>query len=384
VGRKKSPIGDEGIEREVNITVRGVLGFSCFLILASCTPASTSPPTRLHTHPASPIPTPVPTARPFPVSTSTPFPTPTTVPTLDHAVVEAAVAKVRARLRGAGVEPLCLRWEDSDDDGEPEWLGLYLQPGEPPRLMAFILDGEVWHELRPLEEHKLGEHPTCELEVRDVNADGRVEILVWGHAGASTDLLHIFAWNGTSYALLAPFEGEAGVRLENADGDLADEIAVGYDAGRDLVWEAVYTWDGGSYGWTWERYSWFYLDRPHVYRADSPEHAVIYFYLAVDDSDLPGAYDLLSAEAQAKQPIEGWMAGFATTVGVEVGSVHELSRSGNTAAVVAQLRAYDNVDGRIIAALWDVEWTVVQTASGWRLDSVVTERLDQWEAVYYD
>jgi hypothetical protein len=288
-------------------------------------------------------------------------------------------------LEAAGVEPLCLRWEDTDADGEPEWLGLYLQPGEPSRLAAFVLDGDTWHDLRPLdgEKYGLGEHPTCELDVRDINADGRVELLVWGHAGVSTDLLHIYVWDGVSYALLAPFEGKRGVRLENADGDLADEVVVGYDAGGDLVWEAVYTWDGSSYGWTWERYAWFYLDRPHVYRTDSPEHAVVYFYLAVNDRDLPGAYGLLSSGAQAAQTAEEWMVGFATTVGAEAGAVHEISRSGDTATVVAQVRAYDNVDGRIIATLWDVQWTVVMTPGGWRLESATTAQLDRWEAVYY-
>ncbi|NIP35118.1 MAG: hypothetical protein GWN23_11435, partial [Gemmatimonadetes bacterium] len=152
------------------------------------------------------------------------------------------------------------------------------------------------------EEHGLGEYPTCELEVRDVNADGRVEILVWGHAGASTDLLHTYVWDGSTYVLLAAFEGNAGLRMENADGDLADEVVVRYDAGAGLVWEAVHTWDGANYGWTWERYAWFYLDRPHAYPTDTSEHAVVSFYLAVDDRDLPGAYGLLTGSAQAAQP----------------------------------------------------------------------------------
>jgi len=307
------------------------------------------------------------------------------VPTLDPATVVAAVAKGQARLEAAGIEPLCLRWEDTDNDGGLEWVGLYLRPEEPPQLAAFVLDGDAWHDLRPLEKekHGLGEYPTCELEVRDVNADGRVEILVWGHAEVSTDLLHIFAWDGTAYVLLAPFEGEAGVRLENRDGDLADEVVVRYEAGDDLVWEAVYTWDGANYGWTWERYAWFYLDRPHAYRTDTSEHAVIFFYLAVNDRDLPGAYGLLNSSAQAAQPYREWAVGFATTVAAEVGAVHELTRSEDVATVAAQVRAYDSVDGRVVATLWDVKWTVVYADAGWRLESATTTQLDRWELGYY-
>ncbi|MFN2271153.1 MAG: hypothetical protein ACK2US_09975 [Anaerolineae bacterium] len=308
--------------------------------------------------------------------------TSTPAPTIDPAAVSAISARGLARLEARGVEPLCMRWEDVDGDGSAEWVGLYFRE----RLMAFVLDGDVWYDLLSLEGGKygLGEYATCGLEVRDVNADGRVEILVWGHAGTSIDILHIFVWDGMAYALVAPFEGEAGVRVENTDGDLVDEVIVRYDAGRDLVWEAVYTWDGKHYGWTWERYAWRYLDRPHVYLDDTPEHVVIFFYLAIDDHDFPAAYVLLSAEAQAAQPYEGWAAGFATTAAIEVGAVHEQGeRSGGTATVAAQVRTYENVDGRIIASLWDVTWKAVQTSGGWRLVSVSGAELDRWEASYY-
>lgn len=294
-----------------------------------------------------------------------------------------------ARLEAAGVAPLCLRWEDTDGDGEAEWLGLHLQPGEPDRLEAFVLDGDAWYDLRPLEGERygLGVYPTCEMEVRDLNTDGRVEVLIWGHAASNTDLLHIFVWDGAGYALLAPFESEAGLWLENLDGDLSDEIVLGcivcHEAGDGLLWEIVYTWDGSGYGWTWERYSWFYLDRPHMYLSDTPGRAVISFYLAIDDRDLPGAYRMLSASAQEAWPYESWALGYVTTVAVEVGSVHETERRGDVATVVAQVRSYDNLDGRVVAALWDVAWTVVQTTSGWRLENVSAERIDQWEATYY-
>jgi hypothetical protein len=359
----------------------GVL--SCALILASCvsTPTSTTVSTSSHTPTLLPsdeaavLPTRLSTWTPTPSSTSTP------APTIDPAAVGAISARGLARLEARGVEPLCMRWEDVDGDGGAEWVGLYFREG----LQAFVLDGDVWYDLLPLAGSKygLGRYPTCDLQARDVNADGRIEILVWGHAGTSIDVLHIFVWDGAAYALVAPFEGEAGVRLENTDGDLIEEVVVRYDSARDLVWEAVYTWDGKHYGWTWERYTWRYLDRPHTYLVDTPEHAVISFYLAIDDRDIPAAYALFSAGAQAAQPYEGWAAGFATTVAVEVGAVYEQSRDSGTAIVTAQVRAYDNVDGRIVASLWDVVWTVVQTSGGWRLESVSSAELDRWEASYY-
>lgn len=352
----------------------------------ACTP--TFPPTAVApTALPTPKPSPTPTSAPVPTPTLTPTsaPTPTPAPTLDPASVSIIAAAGEARLGAEGVEPLCLRWQDTDGDGEPEWVGLHLQPGELPQLMAFVLDGDAWYDLRALEgeTHGLGEYPACELEVRDINVDGRAEILVWGHAEASIDLLHIYVWDGTTYALLSYFEGEAGVRLENTDGDAAEEVVVGYVVGGDLVWEAVYTWGSPAYAWTWERYAWFYLDRPHAYLTDTPEHAVISFYLAVDDRDMPAAYGLLSAVAQADQPYEAWAVGFVTTVAAQVGAVHEISRSEDTATVAAQVRAYDNMDGRVVVRLWDVEWSVVRSPDGWHLQSVAGNQLDSWEAVYY-
>lgn len=366
---------------------------SCVL-LASCMPSlPTSVPTytSVPTHTSTPIPSRTPEPTYTPTSTPTPMPTltPTPAPTIDPAVVTGAVAKVQARLAGLGVEPLCLRLENTDSDGGVEWVGLYMRPSEPPRLAAFVLDGDAWHDLQPLaqepgkKDYGLGEYPACELEVRDTNADGRVELLVWGHAETSVDLLHIFAWDGSSYVLLAGFEGKAGVRLENRDGDLADEVSVRYDAGGGLVWEAVHTWDGANYGWTWERYTWFYLDRPHAYPTDTPERAVISFYLAIDDRDIPGAYGLLNSSARSAQPYDAWAVGFATTLAAEVGVVHESTRSGGAAIVTAQVLAYDNVDGRVVATLWDVEWTVVQSDAGWRLENATATQLDQWELNYY-
>lgn len=347
--------------------------------------APTLTPTPTHT--ITPISTKTPT--PTPIPSSTPPPPPTPLPTLQPSAVETPIAKVQARLAQANVTPLCLRWEDTDLDGEPEWLGAYLQPGEPSQLKVFILDGETWHDLEapPAEPGKvdygLGQYPTCEIEVRDANVDGRAEIIIWGRAEESVDLLHLFVWDGASYRLLGAFVGDAGIRMQDADGDLADEISVRYKAGGGLVWEAVHIWDGANYGWSWERYDWFYLSRPHVYRTDTPERAVISFYLAINDRDLPGAYQLLSQTTQAEQPYETWALGFATTMAVEVGVVHEIERSDDAAVVAAQALSYDNVDGRVAARLWDVSWRVVQTADGWRCVSATTELLDSWDAPYY-
>jgi hypothetical protein len=356
------------------------LGLTCGLCsLAACAVPTVPSPSPAPTFTATPMPSPTPTP--------TPEPTPTPVPTLDPSSVTASIASIGTRLAAAGVEPLCLRQDDTDGDGAPEWVGLYHRPADPPELRAFVLDGGTWHDLLAPEGGEeggtIGEYPTCELEVRDLNADGRVEIAVFGHEETSTDLLHIFAWDGLAYAVLAGFEGEGGIRIENADGDLADEVVVRLRPEGDLVWEIVYTWDGASYAWTWDRFAWFYLDRPHAYRDDTPLHAVASFYLALGDRDLPGAYGLLSTGAQAARPYADWAWGFNTTLDVELGAAHVVSQEGGRATIAAQVRALDNVDGRVIRAHYAVEWQLVDTGSGWRLESGTSDLLEEQEVPYY-
>jgi hypothetical protein len=322
------------------------------------------------------------TATPIPVAT--PAPTPSGAPVVR--VTEAGQAVWAAR----EIDPLCLRWEDTDDDGEPEWVGLYLRPADPPRLEGFVLDGEAWHVLGAVstrapaeDDHGLGTYPTCELEVRDINVDGQTELLFHGHAKNDIDLLHIFVWREAGYALLASFRGDAGIEVNNIDGDLAQEVVARYDAGEGLAWEQIHTWDGAHYGWTWERYSWLYADRPHAYLSDNPEHTVISFYLALGDRDLPGAYSLFSSAVEAAQPYEAWATGFDTMLAAEVGSVHETERGGDAAKVIAQVRSYDNLEGYVVGRLWDVTWTLVREQGAWQLQRGSNVELDRWEAPYF-
>ena len=286
----------------------------------------------------------------------------------------------------AGIQPLCMRQENTDGDPELEWVGLYLASGDVPRLQGFILDGPNRYDLIPPESEEtkgLGEFPTCELEVRDLNADGRTEMVIWGHTQTGATLLHIFVWEGDRYALLGGFEGKGGIRLENRDGDLADEVVVRWRPEGALVWEVIYTWDGARYAWTWDRYAWFYLDRPHPYPDDTPVHALASFYLALNDRDLPAAYRMLSPAAQSARTYEDWALGFATTLRVEVGAIRVTAQEGDRATVAAQVRALDNVDGRVMTTVYAVEWQMVRLGEGWRLDWGTAEPLEQWEVRYY-
>ncbi|HEY89832.1 MAG TPA: hypothetical protein G4N98_08920 [Thermoflexia bacterium] len=322
--------------------------------------------------------------------TATPYSTPN--PALAADTAKRGLARV---LEIAGEADLvCLRHEDTDGDAEPEWLALIHQPAAGPRLSAFVLDGEEFYALpaahpKPGEpDIGLGQYATCELEIRDINADGRPEVAIFGHAEQHETFLHVYVWERGEYRLLGAFRGTADIHFEDRDGDLAEEIIEGHldTAAPSLAWEIIFTWDGQqTYGWTTDRWAWYYLERPHAYLTHKPSYAVISFYLAVDDRDLPGAYALLDTATQSTRPYAAWANGFASTLRVDTGAVHQLPGVGdeNHARVATQVLAWDNEAGRVIARTWEVLWDVVRTAEGWRLTSSTMNLLLEEEMTYY-
>ncbi|HQH39343.1 MAG TPA: hypothetical protein PLH19_12525 [Anaerolineae bacterium] len=90
-----------------------------FLTASTATPTATLTPS-----PPPPTSTPPPTLTP----TATPVPTPDAA-AADN-VARAGLAAVQTRLGDAAL--LCLRYEDTDADGTPEWLAVFQQPTTPP------------------------------------------------------------------------------------------------------------------------------------------------------------------------------------------------------------------------------------------------------------
>ncbi len=368
------------------------IGLILLLGVAACAPTLpfVATPTALPTATATAtlVPTPTP---PTPTATLSPAPTPIPTPDVSaiHGLAEAGQLAVGTQIGDATL--LCLRYEDATGDGAPEWLAVAHQTTNPPRLSAFVLDGDAFYPLEPASpadgkpDVGLGQYPTCEVEVRDVNADGMPEIAIFGHADNNQTLLHLFVWNGAGYRRLGFFSGDAGVRFMNVDGDLEDEIWEGYRerSAPSLAWYVIFTWEEQTYGWTSDRYGWYALNRPQTYPTHKPEYAVIAFYLALDDRDLPGAYNLLFP--QEERTYETWAHGFATTVQVGVGSVHTIpgTVTENSARVAAMVTSWDNEGGVIIGRLWDTEWATVRTAAGWRLTHATAELLEEWTATYW-
>lgn len=368
---------------------------SLSLLLTGCLPTRAPEVTLIPTFtpPAPPA-----TWTPTPLPTATPMPTPTPAPpTPDPAAISGAAQRGLARVRAAAGEAqlLCLRYEDTTGDGQPAWIALTYQEAEPhARLQALILhDDDTVYRLPTVipdpatPDYGLGQYATCELQIRDVNADGRPDIAIFGYADGNRSLMHLYTWADGDYRVLGNFRGTAGVWFEDGQGDLTEQVIEGHrvGGGADLVWQVIFTWDGRTYGWTLDRYAWYSLERPQFPLTGRADHAVISFYLLLNDRDMPRAYTLLSPSYQAARPFTEWVAGFATTLRVEASSVNIIAAASgeNNARVSAMITSWDNEDGRVIGRIWNVVWDLVRTADGWRLTGGTQQLLDSWEAQYW-
>ncbi|MCJ7549435.1 MAG: hypothetical protein MUQ30_07120 [Anaerolineae bacterium] len=344
--------------------------------------------------PATPTTTPPIPAMPSPTFPPAPAASPTPEPAPDPSQLQAVAETGMAALQEAAGEAniLCMRYEDTDTDGQPEWVALTQRQGSTTnRLDAFVLDDGIVYEL-PSAQPKpgapdigLGEFATCEIEIRDVNVDGMPEIAIFGHAKGNETLLHLFAWEDDGYRRLGFFSGNAGVSFMDLDGDLEEEIWEGYrmQSAPSIAWYVVYTWENNTYGWTSDAYGWYFDDRPQSYPTHLPDTTVIAFYLALNERDLPGAYELLLP--QSRPSYEEWAIGYATTLQVSAGDVHTIpaATGESRSRVSAMVRAWDNERGVLVGRLWNVEWDMTLTEDGWRLLTSTAELLDEWPVSYW-
>lgn len=373
----------------VCLAALGGCGFPQELAESSVTPTSVPPSPTL-----TPSVTPEPTATPSPSPTATAIPTATPDLVELQATAAAGLADLQELYTDAAGRSriVCVRHEDVDTDGAPEWIALVHQEGDPAsRLSAFVLDEGAHYTLEPVPPKAgtadvgFGQYATCGVAIRDINADGIVEIAVTGHAAGNRTILHVFAWDGVGYRRLGFFSGDAGAKLVDVDGDLEEEIWEGHrvQGAPSLAWHVVYTWENDSYGWTSEHYDWYYADRPQSYPTNGPDYAIIAYYLALNDRDLPGAYDLLSPQTRATY--ETWALGYTTTLRVSAGSAHTIpAASGEERARVAiMVTAWDNEGGVVVGRLWNVEWDTIRTEGGWRLLTPTSELLEEWTVSYW-
>ena len=203
----------------------------------------------LMTGDSTPSPSPKPAVSLTPTPSSLPAPTPVAT-VLPPSVGPTHLLPDGARFLGQIAA-------DLDDDAETEYvllagfgpadafdsLGLFVvEPDLPPgQQIAFDSGPLVGERAEP-------------LQLRDINADGHLEVLSLHSAGTHEHTMYILTWRGDAFDFLRPhggqFDGldhfgETGVRVGDVDGDAIEEVFAAYGPAAWL--QDVYRWDGTAY-----------------------------------------------------------------------------------------------------------------------------------------
>lgn len=148
---------------------------------------------------------------------------------------------------------------DLDNDGASETVLAFNSEDhayEPGNGGAVVVDDPTDHQpkttwdMRPPSGGRLRE-----IAIRDINVDGVLEVLLYKSTEDQTrHYLHIFAWNGASYAYLSTNGEEAVIsayyppEVRNVDSGEAEELLLFVEVGSsERLRTIVYHWDGESY-----------------------------------------------------------------------------------------------------------------------------------------
>jgi len=184
--------------------------------------------------------------------------TPTPAPTPVATVLPPSVGPTH--LLPDGAHFLGMITDDLDGDAETEYV---LLAGFGPAdafdyLSLFVVEPDlppgqqIAYDSGPL----VGERAEP-LQIRDINADGHIEVLSLHSTGTQEHTVYILAWRGDAFDFLRPHGGQfagqdhfgaTGVRVGDVDGDAIEEIFAGYGPAAWL--QDVYRWDGTDYVFT--------------------------------------------------------------------------------------------------------------------------------------
>ena len=148
---------------------------------------------------------------------------------------------------------------DLDGDGKLEYVILAGFGGSPDRLGYDWLQFFIVEPDRPgyevaWQSGQLLTDRAEEMLFKDINGDGRVEVLSVQSMGATGQTMYVLAWRGEAFDFLRPQGGyfagrdsfgDNAVRLEDLDSDGVMEILAGYGPMASLT--DVYGWNGDAY-----------------------------------------------------------------------------------------------------------------------------------------
>jgi hypothetical protein len=273
---------------------------------------------------------------------------------------------------------------DTDGDGVTELLVIYTIDGigrglvirrELQRGRAYDLGGSApagtGPQALPTAVPQAGSLPPAELfrenwgenTVADVNGDGKIEIVVEGTVGGSSETVSVFQWNGSGYVPLLTLSGAEGVAMDDVqkNGNL-EFTALQLLFQRSAVMQGTHAaWRDGAYRqWGDIRF----LFGPPV-RFNYPEEVALAYYGYWGQGQPEKMYGLL-AEPQRSQTSLDMLAEQARAVASVAVAALSVSDEQEASATVT-------LEARLLARAAQAEatekqiWRVVKVDGQWRL-----------------
>lgn len=305
---------------------------------------------------ATPIGTPAPNAQPSPTPQATSDPRVAWPPDPKAFVPASAVIVDSSEVDtdGDGVGEMLVIYQDQDSG-----RGLVIRR-EGAGGLAYPLGGDSKPEL--FRDHWVSN------TVRDVNQDGKVEIVVRGVVHGQAETVHVFQWNGSAYATLLALNGTEGVAMDDPQNDgVLDFTALQMLFQRSAIIHTVHAeWAGKSYRQSDDVL--FLLGSAIDF--SHPEETVLAYYQAWSDGNTTQMLALLSEPQKTRTPATA-LAEFArVTSAVHVETLSIDSEEAASAIVSASIRTVDRATHA--EQLSKQTWRLTLEDKQWRL----AERLD--------
>ncbi len=258
---------------------------------------------------------------------------------------------------------------DTDGDGLSELLVIYSDGGSG-RGLVIRREGPTGR------AYPLGADKPVELfrdswtgnTVRDINADGKTEIMVEGVVKGSATTVSVFQWNGSAYVTLLSLTGTQGVAIDDPQArDVFDFTALQLLFERSAIMRATHAeWKDNAYALGSDVL--FLLGPPD--RTNYPEEAVLayYTYLGKDEPEQMAA--LLAEPLKSKTTLKALQDLSRSVDEVSVAALRVDDEKGDSAQVTADVVLTEHDGGKAQSA--QQVWRVVKANGQWWL----AERLD--------
>jgi len=285
-------------------------------------------------------------------------------------------------LQGDGPRLLCPARGDPDGDGVTDTLVLYAATTKPgTELKGAVVESEVPGRVYPLQDpYYLGEGTGCEGPAfRDLDSDGRDEIIIFSGTGAHIHILNVFAWDGSAYAWIGDTGGDIDARIEDSDHDGIWDLRGenGYHKegmGSPTSIKRVYTSQlrgrqtaavdewlepvGGT-------------DEPFACAAS----ALVSFYVLLNREILSGEDADTAYESTCRgfhvPTSEAGAVDWRRVLSVSVRNVESLLLDADSARVTAMLTVVRNSGSAPTLETWRADWSATRSQQGWKLDRLV-------------